>query len=166
MAVFDEFSEANRQYAAAFDSADLSPPPARQVAVVTCMDARLDPRQFLGMDLGDAHVIRNAGGRVSQDAIRSLVISQQLLGTNEVVVIQHTDCGMMTFENKDLADKIQQDLGVDVSDHDFLTFPELDQCVRDDVETLRDSALIPDDVTLIGAVYDVASGEVREVVRG
>ena len=165
MAVFDEFLESNKQYAESFEGGDLSAPPARRVAVVTCMDARLHPEDFLGMDLGDAHVIRNAGGRVSEDAIRSLVISQRLLGTNEVVVIHHTDCGMATFENEDLAEKIREDLGVDASDVDFLTFSDLEQSVRDDVEALRDSALIPDDVALVAAVYDVESGEVREVLR-
>ncbi|CAN5764952.1 carbonic anhydrase [soil metagenome] len=165
MAIFDEFLEANGQYAESFESGDLAVPPARSVAVVTCMDARLHPEQFLGIDLGDAHVIRNAGGRVSDDAIRSLVISQRLLGTNEVVVIHHTDCGMMTFENEDLASKIQEDLGVDASGHDFLTFADLEQSVRDDVEALKDSDLIPEDVTLVGAVYEVESGEVREILR-
>ena len=165
MAVFDEFVEANKQYAESFDDGDLAAPPARQVAVVTCMDARLDPWQFLGIKLGDAHVIRNAGGRISEDAIRSLVISQRLLGTNEVVVIHHTDCGMATFENEDLANKIQEDLGVDASGYDFLTFSDLEQSVRDDVETLRGSDLIPNDTTLVGAVYDVESGEVQEILR-
>lgn len=165
MAVFDEFLEANRQYAESFDSGDLPVPPARRVAVVTCMDARLHPEDFLGIDLGDAHVIRNAGGRVSEDAIRSLVISQRLLGTNEVVVIHHTDCGMMTFENEDLAEKIREDLGVDASDRDFLTFSDLEQSVRDDVQILRNSELISDDITLVGAVYEVESGEVREILR-
>lgn len=165
MAVFDEFLESNGQYAESFDDGDLSAPPARQVAVVTCMDARLDPWQFLGMDLGDAHIIRNAGGRVSEDAIRSLVISQRLLGTNEVVVIHHTDCGMATFENEDLANKIQEDLRVDASGHDFLTFTDLEKSVRDDVEILRNSPLIPDDISLAGAVYEVESGTVREVLR-
>lgn len=165
MAVFDEFLKTNKQYAESFDRGDLSAPPGRQVAVVTCMDARLDPWQFLGMDLGDAHVIRNAGGRVSEDAIRSLVISQRLLGTNEVVVIHHTDCGMATFENEDLANKIQQDLGVDASGYDFLPFSDLEQSVRDDIEILKNSRLIPDGITLVGAVYDVGSGEVREILR-
>lgn len=165
MAVYDEFLEANRQYAEDFDSGDLPTPPARRVAVVTCMDARLHPEEFLGIDLGEAHVIRNVGGRVSEDAIRSLVISQRLLGTNEVVVIHHTDCGMMTFENEDLAGRIREDLGVDASGRDFLTFSDLEQSVRDDVETLRNSELIPNDLTLVGAVYEVESGEVREVLR-
>jgi carbonic anhydrase len=99
VAVFDEFAEANKQYSESFDSGDLSAPPARQVAVVTCMDARLHPEDFLGIDLGDAHVIRNAGGRVSEDAIRSLVISQRLLGTTEVVVIHHTELRCLEIQH-------------------------------------------------------------------
>ena len=165
MTEFDEFLEANGRYAAGFDRGDLPIPPARGVAVVTCMDARLHPEQFLGLEVGDAHVIRNAGGRVSDDAIRSLVISERLLGTNEVVVIHHTDCGMMTFSNEDLAAKIKDDLGVDATGWDFLPFPDLEQSVRDDVEKLRNSDLIPDDITVSGAIYDVHTGELREVVR-
>lgn len=165
MAVFDELKAANREYAGSFESGDLPAPPARRVAVVTCMDARLHPEKFLGLELGAAHVIRNAGGRVSEDAIRSLVISQRLLGTEEVVVIQHTDCGMMTFQNEDLVAKVREELGADASHLDFLTFSDLEQSVRDDVRKLRESELIPDDVTLVGAVYDVENGEVREVVR-
>ena len=165
MAQFDEFNRANEQYAASFDKGDLPVPPARNVAVVTCMDARLHPEKFLGLDMGDAHVIRNAGGRVSEDAIRSLVISERLLGTNEVVVIHHTDCGMLTFQNEDLIAKIKEDLGVDATGRDFLPFPDLEQSVRDDVETLRDSELIPDDISVSGAIYDVETGEMREVVR-
>lgn len=165
MAKFDEFLEANEKHAATFDQGDRVAPPARQVAVVTCMDARLHPEKFLGLDIGDAHVIRNAGGRASDDAIRSLVISQRLLGTNEVVVIHHTDCGMLTFENEDLTAKIKEDLGVDTTGHDFLPFSDLEQSVRDDVETLRNSELIPEDIVISGAIYDVRSGEIREVVR-
>lgn len=165
MAVFDELLEANKRYAESFEGGDLAAPPARRVAVVTCMDARLHPEDFLDFSLGDAHVIRNAGGRVSDDAIRSLVISQRLLGTNEVIVIHHTDCGMATFEDEDLAGKIQEDLGVDASGYDFLTFSDLEQSVRDDVETLRSSSLIPGDITLVGAIYQVESGEVHEILR-
>lgn len=163
MSRFDEFLEANREYAAAFDKGDLPVPPARRVAVVTCMDARLHPEKFLGLEVGDAHVIRNAGGRVSDDAIRSLVISERLLGTTEVVIIHHTECGMMTFRNEDLAAKIKEDLGADAAGHDFLTFTDLEQSVRDDVKTVRDSELIPDDIAVTGAIYDVHTGEVREV---
>ncbi len=165
MAQFDEFREANERYAASFDKGDLPTPPARGVAVVTCMDARLHPEEFLGLEVGDAHVIRNAGGRVSEDAIRSLVISERLLGTEEIVVIHHTDCGMLTFSNDDLTAKIKEDLGVDTTGRDFLPFSDLEQSVRDDVETLRNSDLIPDDILISGAIYDVQSGELREVAR-
>ena len=162
---FDEFREANERYATSFDRGDLPSPPALKVAVVTCMDARIHPEQFLGLELGDAHVIRNAGGRVSEDAIRSLVISERLLGTEEILVVHHTDCGMLTFSNEDLTAKIKEDLGVDTTGHDFLPFSDLEQSVRDDVETLRSSDLIPDDISISGAIYDVRSGELREVVR-
>ncbi|HEY0601762.1 MAG TPA: carbonic anhydrase [Herpetosiphonaceae bacterium] len=165
MATFDEFLTANQSYSQSFDRGDLPMPPARKVAVLTCMDARLHPEKFLGLDVGDAHVIRNAGGRASEDAIRSLVISERLLGTTEIVVIHHTDCGMVTFSNADLAAKIQQDLGVDVGDRDFLPFPDLEQSVRDDVAILRESPLIPKDIPISGAIYDVHSGRVQEIVR-
>jgi carbonic anhydrase len=163
MAVFDEFLRANRSYAERFSGGDLAMPPSRQVAVLTCMDARLHPSQFLGLDLGDAHVIRNAGGRASEDAIRSLVISQRLLGTREIVVIHHTDCGMLTFTNEQLARQVQQDLGVDVSGRDFLPFNDLEKSVRDDVAILRASPLIPQDVPISGAIYDVRTGQLQEV---
>lgn len=164
MATFDEFLAANKQYAQSFNQGDLPMPPARRVAVVTCMDARLHPEQFLGIELGGAHVIRNAGGRAA-DAIRSLVISERLLNTNEIVVIHHTDCGMLTFTNEQLAAKVQQDLGADVSGQDFLPFPDLEQSVRDDVALLRESPLIPKDIPISGAIYDVKTGELTEVVR-
>lgn len=166
MARFDEFKQANERYAAQFGAGDLPTPPARKVAVVTCMDARLQPEKFLGLELGDAHVIRNAGGRVSDDAIRSLVISERLLGTDEIVVIHHTECGMTTFKNEDLAAKIKEDLGVDVAGQDFLPFSGLEEGVREDVGKVRASELIPNDITVSGAIYDVKTGELREVVRG
>jgi len=165
MATFDELTAANRQFAQTFDRGDLPMPPGRKLAVLTCMDARLHPEKFLGLDIGDAHVIRNAGGRASEDAIRSLVISERLLGTNEIVVIHHTDCGMMTFRNEDLVTKIRADLGVDASNRDFLPFTDLEESVRAEVKPLRESALIPDDIPIAGAIYDVRSGQLREVVR-
>ena len=166
MSVFDEFLSANEQYVQGFDRGDLPMPPRRHVAVLTCMDARLHPEKFLGLDVGDAHVIRNAGGRASQDAIRSLTISERLLGTTEIVVIHHTDCGMLTFQNADLAAKIQADLGVNASDWDFLPFRDLEASVREDVEILRRSPLIPRTIPISGAIYDVRSGRLEEVVRG
>jgi carbonic anhydrase len=165
MASYEEFLTANQQYAQTFDRGDLPMPPARHVAVLTCMDARLHPEKFLGLDIGDAHVIRNAGGRASEDAIRSLVISERLLGTTEIVVVHHTDCGMLTFTNQQLAEKIKQDIGADVGARDFLPFSDLEQSVRDDVATLRQSPLIPKDIPIAGAIYDVRTGKLREVVR-
>lgn len=165
MTTYDELTASNRAHAEDFEHGHLAAPPARQVAVVTCMDARLHPEKFLGLDVGDAHVIRNAGGRVSGDAIRSLVISQRLLGTTEVVVIHHTDCGMLTFSNEDLVAKIKEDLGADASGHDFLPFKDLEESVIEDVEALRSSELIPDDIAVTGAIYEVETGQVKEVVR-
>jgi carbonic anhydrase len=165
MANYDEFATANKKYQRKFDKGDLPMPPARKVAVVTCMDARLHPEKFLGLEIGDAHMIRNAGGRVSDDAIRSLVISQRLLGTQEIVVIHHTDCGMLTFTNEQLASKCKAELEVDVSERDFLPFKDLEQSVRDDVQTLRDSPLIPNEIPVTGAIYDVHSGKLMEIVR-
>jgi carbonic anhydrase len=162
MSVTDDLVQANENYAANFDKGDLAMPPAKHTIVVTCMDARLLPSRFLGLEEGDAHVIRNAGGRV-QDALRSIVISQRLLGTDEVLVIHHTDCGMLTFQNEDLYAKVQEDLGADASDIDFLPFPDLEQSVRDDVKFLKDSALVPDDVSVRGFVYDVKNGKLSEV---
>lgn len=165
MAVFDEFLAANETYQAQFTQGALPIPPARKVAVLVCMDARIAPAAVLGIELGDAHIISNAGGRASEDALRSLVISQRLLGTQEIVVIHHTDCGMCTFSNADIAAKIQADLGVDVGERDFLPFGDLEQSVRDDVATIRSSPLIPADIAISGAVYDVHTGALKEIVR-
>jgi carbonic anhydrase len=162
MSVTDELIQANEAYASAFEKGDLALPPARKVAVVACMDARLIPTRALGLEEGDAHVIRNAGG-LAKDALRSLVISQQLLGTQEVVILHHTDCGMLTFQNEDVYAKVKDSLGADASDIDFQPFGDLDQSVRDDIRFLKDSPFIPDDVSIRGFVYDVKTGRVREV---
>ncbi len=150
---------ANDRYAATFTKGDLPMPPARRLVILTCMDARIDPAQAFGVTEGDAHVIRNAGGRASEDALRSLVISTQLLGTREVSVIHHTDCGMLTFTNEQL----QARLGADAAGIDFLPFSDLEQSVRDDMATIRASPLLPDDLAVRGFIYDVRSGHLREV---
>ena len=139
-------------------------PPAQRFVVLTCMDARLHPEKFLDMEIGDAHVIRNAGGRASDDALRSLIISSRLLGTQEYAVIHHTDCGMLTFSNDDLRGKLAADTGKDASHMDFLPFSDLDESVRDDVRRIRDNPFIPADVEVSGWVYDVKTGKLREVV--
>ncbi|HET6656849.1 MAG TPA: carbonic anhydrase [Gaiellaceae bacterium] len=163
MPVRDEVLEANRDYADGFGKGNLAAPPARRFAVVTCMDARLDPAKFLGLEEGDAHVIRNAGGVVSDDALRSLVISHWLLGTQEALVIAHTGCGMLTFTNDDIHAKLADEAGADASGIDFLPFPDLDESVRASVERVRSSELLPDSFTATGYVYDCSSGALREV---
>ena len=163
MAVVPELLAANARYAAGFDKGDLPMPPGRRVAILTCMDARLDPAKALGLAEGDAHVLRNAGGRASDDALRSLAISQQLLGTREVVVIHHTDCGMQTFTNADLRARLRTELGADAEGIDFLPFSDLEASVRQDVATIRESPLVPRDVVVSGFVYDVRTGRLHEV---
>jgi carbonic anhydrase len=162
MALVDEIRTANEDYAAGFTKGDLPMPPGRRAVVIACMDARLDPAKALGLDEGDAHVIRNAGERAA-DALRSLVISQQLLGTNDVIVLHHTDCGMQTFDNATLQGICQERLGADTREIDFLPFRDLEQSVRDDVELLRSSPLIPDDTAIHGFIYDVKTGRINEV---
>lgn len=163
MAVTEELVQANQEFADNFNKGALPMPPAKHIAVLTCMDARLDPEKFLGLDIGDAHVIRNAGGRASDDAIRSLTISSHLLGTNEYVVIHHTDCGMLTFSNEDLQGKLAEEHGVDASNIDFLPFDDLEQSVKDDVAQIRESPYIPQGIAVRGFVYDVRTGRLGEV---
>jgi carbonic anhydrase len=163
MGVTDELLLANGQFAHRFDRGDLPASPARRLAVITCMDARLHPETFLGLDLGDAHVIRNAGGRVSDDALRSLIISSHVLGTDEYLVIHHTDCGLLGMANEDLRRKLETESGVDASHIDFLPFSDLEQSVRDDVTRIKNSPLLPAGITVRGFVYDVQTGRLSEV---
>jgi carbonic anhydrase len=149
-----EIQSANESYAESFEKGHLPMPPGRRFAVVTCMDARLDPAKFLGLDEGDAHVIRNAGGLVTDDALRSLVISHNLLGTEEVFVIGHTDCGMLTFTD----DEVQEKLGTDMAFH---AFSDLDEAVKKSVGRVRESQLTADAVH--GYVYECETGRLREV---
>jgi carbonic anhydrase len=162
MSAIDQLLQANAGYARTFDRGDLAAPPRRKLAILTCMDARILPSRAFGLEEGDAHVIRNAGGR-AQDALRSLVISQRLLGTNEIAVIHHTECGMLTFSNRDLHQKVRQDLGADASDIDFLPFRDLEESVREDVAFLLSSPLISRNVIVRGFIYDVHSGRLNEV---
>jgi carbonic anhydrase len=162
MTLIDELIKNNRCYAASFQNGDLPAVPRRRVAVVTCMDARLLPSRFFGLKEGDAHVISNAGGS-AREALRSLVISQLLLGTREVAVVKHTDCRMLAITNQDVYDRVRQDLGADGRAIDFLPFPSLEEAVRDDVGFLDTSPLIRNDVVVRGFIYDVKSGRVREL---
>jgi carbonic anhydrase len=163
MSVLDEVSKANDTYAASFDKGSLPMPPGRSFAVLTCMDARLDPAKALGLDEGDAHVIRNAGGIASDDAVRSVVISHTLLGTQEALVIGHTDCGMLTFTNDDLRTRLLAERGVDATHVDFQPFPDAAARVRSSVRRLRETPLLPDSFAVHGFVYDVATGRIEPV---
>jgi len=149
-------------YAASFDKGDLPMPPARKVAIVACMDARLNPYGLLGLQEGDAHVIRNAGGVVTDDTIRSLAISQRLLGTEEIVLIHHTDCGMLTFKDDAFKDSILKDVGIKPA-WAVEAFPDLDEDVRHSVKRIEASPFIPKKDSVRGFVYEVESGNLREV---
>jgi len=162
MSVIDELLGANRVYASARQPRQLPLPPARKVAVVTCMDARIDPAAVLGLAEGDAHVIRNAGGRTAE-ALRSLVISQRLLGTRAIAVIHHTDCGMLTFSNRDLHTQVRAELGADARSIDFFPFSDLEASVVEDVHLLTASPLIQPGTPVRGFIYDVRTGGLREV---
>lgn len=161
--ILNEIQAANERYAADFAKGDLPMPPGRKFAVLACMDARLDPARALGLEEGDAHVIRNAGGRASPDALRSLIISYKLLATREFVVVHHTDCGMLTFTNEQIREMLANDTGADASAIDFLPFNDLEASVRDDVATIRSSPLIPNDIPVTGFIYDVRTGRLNAV---
>ncbi|KAL7621805.1 hypothetical protein AAE478_007305 [Parahypoxylon ruwenzoriense] len=159
--------EKNAEYARNFTQGHLALPPAKRYLVLTCMDARLDPAAAFGINLGDAHVIRNAGGS-AKDAQRSIVVSEQLLGTKEILVIKHTGCGMLTFTNEDAHDLVKKNLGpnaaAEIATLDFFPFSNLEDTVKNDVEYLKKSATVPDYVTISGWIYDVETGKVRQVV--
>lgn len=161
MSTTDELHANNADYAAGFDKGHLPMPPAKRVAVLACMDARLDPSRVLGLAEGDAHVIRNAGGVATDDAIRSLVISQRLLGTEEIILIHHTDCGMETFKDDDLKDQILADTGIRPS-FALEAFPSADEDVRHTAARIHASPFVPNK-NIRGFVYEVESGRLREV---
>ncbi len=163
MSTVDEIRAANQAYATSFEKGDLPMPPGRRFAVLTCMDARLDPARALGLEEGDAHVIRNAGGLATDDAVRSVVISHTLLGTQEVVVIGHTDCGMLTFTNDDLRTTLRETRGVDAEHLDFQPFADVHERVGSSVRRLRETPLLPGDYGVTGFVYDVATGRIEPV---
>ena len=155
--------EANRLYAIEHGTIDVPLRPARHLAILTCMDARIQLFPVLGLRLGDAHVIRNAGGRASDDAIRSLVVSTNLLGTREIIVMHHTDCGQHRFTDRDIRAHLQAELGVDTGEMPFLTFRDLHDSVREDIAKICASPLLPPDITVSGLIFDVATGRVHAV---
>ncbi|HXG33467.1 MAG TPA: carbonic anhydrase [Bryobacteraceae bacterium] len=162
--VIDGVLEANQRYAAGFGLGHLPIPPARKLAVVACMDARLDVEAMLGLNIGDAHIIRNAGGVVTDDALRSLIISHHLLGTQEFMIINHTDCGMLTFTDESLRNRLTKETGTAVaSPPAFHTFTDLDEHVRQQIQKIRAHPWIPRSIAVRGFVYDVRDGRLREV---
>jgi carbonic anhydrase len=162
VSVTDELIRNAEAYAASFDKGDLPLPPARKIAIVACMDARLLPARLLGLDEGDAHVIRNAGGVVTDDEIRSLAISQRLLGTEEIVLIHHTDCGMLTFTDDEFKRSIQEDTGIK-PEWAAEAFSDIDEDVRQSIARVKASPFVPRKDSIRGFVYEVETGRLREV---
>jgi carbonic anhydrase len=162
VSVTEELLANNEAYAASFDKGDLPLPPAKKLAVVACMDARLKIYDALGLEVGDAHVIRNAGGVVSDDVIRSLAISQRLLGTEEIVLIHHTGCGMLTFHDDDFKRAIQDETGIK-PEWAAEAFDDVDEDVRQSIARIQASPFIPRKDSVRGFVYDIETGRLREV---
>ena len=162
MTVTDELLANAERYAATFDKGALPLPPAKHIAIVACMDARLNPYGLLGLSEGDAHVIRNAGGIITQDELRSLAISQRLLGTKEIVLIHHTDCGMLTFTDDAFRQQIEKETGIKPT-WAAEAFTDLDTDVRQNLARVHAEAAIPIKDSVRGFVYDVATGKLREV---
>ena len=158
----DELLRNNERYANSFDKGDLPMPPAKQIAIVTCMDARLSPYIMLGLSEGDAHVIRNAGGVITDDEIRSLMISQRLLGTREVMLIHHTNCGMLTFSEEEVKGQIQEEIGIKPP-FALESFTDLEENVRQSIRRIEASPFIPHKDSVRGFIYEVETGRLREV---
>jgi carbonic anhydrase len=162
MSVTEDLIRNNESYARSFTKGDLPLPPAKHIAVLACMDARLDVHKILGLQEGDAHVIRNAGGVATDDAIRSLTISQRLLGTKEIILIHHTDCGMLTFKDDDVKRQIESETGIRPA-FALEAFGDLEEDVRQSINRIKASPFIPNKSSVRGFVYDVRSGKLDEV---
>ncbi len=162
-ALLKELLTANDRYAEVFDRSKLSLPPAKHLAILACMDARLTVPDFLGLRTGDAHIIRNAGGIATEDAIRSLIISTKLLGTKEFVVVNHTDCGMLAFRDEELQARLTKETGADARKIVFHAFGNLEENVRTQVARIKTNPFVPKDIPVTGFVYDVRSGRLARV---
>lgn len=162
MSTTDELLDNARRYAARFDRGDLPRPPARKVAIVTCMDARINPYALLGLEEGDAHIIRNAGGLITDDEVRSLAISQSMLGTEEIVLIHHTDCSLYSFTDDELKQRVEEEVGHRPT-WPAQTFSDVDEGVRRSVDHIRDSKFILHKESVRGFVFEVETGRLREV---
>ncbi len=165
MPVYEDALRANEEYASVFNLGGLPMPPGKKLAVVACMDARLSPEAMLGLRTGDAHVIRNAGGLVTNDALRSLIISHKLLGTETVFVIEHTDCAMLTFRDEELQQRLKDETGEDASKVSFHAFSNLEANLLSQVKKIRESPFLPNSIDVHGFIYDVKSGKVSEVTQ-
>jgi carbonic anhydrase len=162
MSVIDELIENAERYGEAFDQGELPLPPAKRVAIVACMDARLNPHALLGLSEGDAHVIRNAGGVVTDDEIRSLSISQRLLGTEEIMLVHHTDCGMLTFSDDEFRRQVQEETGIK-PEWAAEAFDDLEEDIHQSIARIKASPFIPKKDQIRGFVYDVETGRLHEV---
>jgi carbonic anhydrase len=167
MSIVSDLMAANEQYAARFTAGDLPVPPRLRLIVLTCMDARIDPLRALGLAEGDAHVLRNSGGRPTGDMIRSIAVSQEVLDTREIVVIHHTECGSVRITNESIRQRLAGSLG-DAAGRaaagiDFLPFTDLEQSVRDDIATLRSSPLLRPETAISGFIFDVKTGRIHPV---
>lgn len=163
----DRIISANQQYSREFGAkSELKAPPTRQLAILTCMDARLEPLKFLGLDLGDAHIIRNAGGRASDDAIRSIVISNTHLGTNELLVIHHSECGMEGFTQEEMGKLLKEKL--DTSEGEFVNWLSISdriESIKNDVMHIRNHPLISKDIKITGLLFNTKTGELTEIIN-
>jgi carbonic anhydrase len=161
--VFDDLLEHNKAYAKRFDLGHLQTPPIKKLVILTCMDSRMDLEQLLGLSVGDAHMIRNAGGLATDDAIRSLILSTHLLGTRAIAVIQHTQCGLMSISDEEFQRRLSTETGSDASQLRFHAFRDIDQNIADQVLRIRENPFLPRQIQVRGYAYDVATGALREV---
>jgi carbonic anhydrase len=164
MAQLNKILAANEKYSKGFKYGDLPTPPSRKLAILACMDARLTIEDFLGLSTGDSHIIRNAGGIATDDAIRSLIISHELLGTQEFLVVNHTDCGMLAFTDEDLRKKLKEKYKANANGLKFYSFPNLEQNVKDQVEKIKSTPFLPKDIPVYGFIYNVTTGKLVRVV--
>jgi carbonic anhydrase len=164
MAELNNILAANEEYSKGFKYGDLPSPPSRKLAVLACMDARLSIKDLLGLSTGDAHIIRNAGGIATDDAIRSLIISHELLGTQEFLIINHTGCGMLTFTDEDLREKLKKKYEANANGLNFHSFPNLEQNVKDQVDKIKSTPFLPKDIPVYGFIYNVKTGKLARVV--
>jgi carbonic anhydrase len=163
MGVYEETLQASQRYAESFNLGHLPMPPSRRLAVVACMDARLAVEQVLGLKTGEAHVIRNAGGLVTDDALRSLIISSRLLGTRTFYVIEHTDCGMLTFTDQGLRQELEKETGKSAGHLHFHSFTDVEANLRAQLRRIRENPFLPHDIEVHGFIYDVRSGRLKEI---